>query len=303
MKNYTKIAIVTSFFGLWLDSFLSTKYQIISGFLLIFTFGILHGANDLLLIKNINAKKHSNSSLKTFRNYIIVVLSGILLFYAIPQFALLLFIVVSAHHFGEQQWQNLQDDFPKWFVLGFQFFYGLVILLLLFNFHTVEVQNNIFNIANMTIPIPFFWLYLKVSGIIFIGLSAYVYWKLEKIRKKLLLEFFFLVVFTIIFKSSSLIWGFAIYFVIWHSITSIIDQIKFLNGSFSIPYFIAYCRSAAIYWIISIIGIALIYFVFKGEHLFNALFFSFLAAITFPHAIVITRMFRGKKSKLINRNE
>jgi hypothetical protein len=60
-------------------------------------------------------------------------------------------------------------------------------------------------------------------------------------------------------------------------------------------YFIAYCRSAGIYWLVSIIGIALIYFTLKEEKLFNALFFSFLAAITFPHTVVITRMFRGKK--------
>jgi hypothetical protein len=46
---------------------------------------------------------------------------------------------------------------------------------------------------------------------------------------------FYLLLFTILFKSSSLIWGFAIYFVIWH-IPSIIDQIKFLNGSFSFPH-------------------------------------------------------------------
>jgi Brp/Blh family beta-carotene 15,15'-monooxygenase len=136
---------------------------------------------------------------------------------------------------------------------------------------------------------------LEVSGIIFIGLCAYFYWKKEIIRNKLLSEFFYFIVFAIIFKSSSLIWGFAIYFVIWHSIPSMIDQIKFLNGSFSIKYFISYCRSAGIYWLVSIIGIAVIYFTLKEDQLFNALFFSFLAAITFPHTVVITKMFQGKK--------
>jgi Brp/Blh family beta-carotene 15,15'-monooxygenase len=302
MKKYTNIAIVASFFGLWMDSYFSTNLQIILGFFLIFTFGILHGANDLVLVDKINIEKTTNSKLKILGYYVIVVLTGLVLFYTIPQLALLLFIVVSAYHFGEQQWQNLQHHFTKWLVILFQFFYGFVILLLLFIFHTNEVQKIILIIANVTIPIAFFGLFLQVSSIAVISLSTYFYWKIEKIRNKLLLEFFYLVVFAIIFKSSSLIWGFAIYFVLWHSIPSIIDQIKFLNGSFSMKYFIAYCRSAGIYWLISILGIVIIYFTLKEEKIFNALFFSFLAAITFPHTVVITRMFRRKKRQNKNKN-
>lgn len=294
MKNYSNIAIVASFFGLWIDSYFSTKFQIISGFVFIVTFGILHGANDLLLIKNINSEEQPNSSLKTLGYYTLVVLTGVLLFYTIPTLALLLFVVVSSYHFGEQQWQNLQLDFPKWILVLFQFFYGFFILLLLFSFHTDQVQNIILKITKVSIPITYISQLLQLSGTAFVGLSIYFYWKLKKIREKLLLEFFYLVLFTIIFKSSSLIWGFAIYFIVWHSIPSIIDQIKFLNGYYSLKYFIAYCRAARIYWLISIIGMGLLYTIFPEEQLFNALFFSFLAAITFPHALVITRMLSSK---------
>jgi len=294
MKKYTNIAIVASFFGLWMDSYFSTKHQIIAGFFLIFTFGILHGANDILLVEKLNMEP-SISKLKILSYYVVVVLIGLFLFCTIPQIALLLFIIVSAYHFGEQQWQKLEPHFPKWLVILFQSFYGFVILFLLFVFHASEVQNIISSIADISIPIPYFLLLLQVSGVVFIGLSAYFYWKLNEIRNKIILEFFYLILFAIIFRSSSLIWGFAIYFVLWHSIPSIIDQVKFLNRTFSMTYFIAYCRSAGIYWLVSIIGIALIYFTLKEEKLFNALFFSFLAAITFPHTVVITRMFRGKK--------
>ena len=297
MKNYSNIVIVASFFGLWMDSFLSTKIQIMLGFFLIFTFGILHGANDLLLIKNIKATKQSNSWFKILWYYVVVVLIGALLFYIIPQVALLLFILISAYHFGEQQWQELLDAYPKWLQMAFQFLYGFIILQLLFVFHSSEVQSIILKIANINIPSLYFDLLLQISSAAFIGLSAYLYWKSEKIRRKLLLEFFYLVLFAILFKSSSLIWGFAIYFVLWHSIPSIIDQIKFLNGSFSIKYFIAYCKTAGIYWLLSIVGIILIYYMCKEEQLFNALFFSFLAAITFPHALVITNMFGTKQTK------
>lgn len=61
MSRTTNFSIVASFLGLWINSFFGQQMQIIIGFLLIFTFGILHGANDLLLI-NQTQSKHSNHS-------------------------------------------------------------------------------------------------------------------------------------------------------------------------------------------------------------------------------------------------
>jgi Brp/Blh family beta-carotene 15,15'-monooxygenase len=297
MKKYTKIAIVASFFGLWLDSFLNTNLQILLGFLLIFSFGILHGANDLLLIKKSSAIKYSNSTLKWLGYYLIVLLMGIVLFFILPQIALILFIIVSAYHFGEQQWQNLQNFFPKWLITLFQLSYGLVILLLLFTIHLHEVKEIMFGITNSLVPNHYFYIVFYCFSAVFLSLISYFYWKTNKIRTQIRLELFHLLIFAIIFKSSSLIWGFAIYFIVWHSIPSIIDQISFIEGTFSLKHFSTYCKSAWLYWLISIIGIVTLYSVFRETHLFNALFFSFLAAITFPHVIVITRMFYIKKAQ------
>jgi hypothetical protein len=51
-----------------------------------------------------------------------------------------------------------------------------------------------------------------------------------------------------------------------------------------------YFKAAFLYWFVSLTGIALLYFLFRKEALFMALFFSFLAAITFPHVLVIMKM-------------
>jgi len=297
MKKYTNFAIVASFFGLWIDSFLDTKFQALLGFVLIFSFGILHGANDLLLIRKSNSSKPYNSTLRLLGVYILVVLLGIVLFFVMPALALLLFIGVSAYHFGEQQWQSIHQYFPKKLVVFFQFLYGLLILLLLFAMHPIEVASIIKDItkdSNLNLPIT---LVLYTCGLAFLALNVYMFISITKIRKKLLLELFHLLIFAIIFKSSSLIWGFAIYFILWHSIPSIIDQIRFIEGTFSMKHFRTYCKSAWLYWLISIVGIITLYSIFRETHLFNALFFSFLAAITFPHVIVITRMFLKKKTQ------
>ena len=289
--KYFNFAIVASFFCLWLDSLLSNNAQIIVGFILILTFGILHGANDLLLIKKIDINKEQMSLQKTLLYYTVVVAIGSLLFWVIPWFALLLFIIVSGYHFGEQQWENLEKSNP--FKL-FEFTYGLLILMLLFIFHIEEVQEVIQNITSVHVPESYFIIGLAINIVTLVALGIYYYSKLIEFKNRVLLETFYLLVFTVIFRVSSLIWGFAIYFIIWHSIPSIINQIKYLNGEFNKKNFWKYIKSAFVYWIISLIGIATLYLLFKDIKIFNALFFSFLAAITFPHVLVIFILFKKK---------
>jgi hypothetical protein len=56
-------------------------------------------------------------------------------------------------------------------------------------------------------------------------------------------------------------------------------------------------KTAFPYWLASIIGITIVFFIFKDDTIFNAIFFSFIAAVTFPHALVINKMFDNKKTQ------
>jgi Brp/Blh family beta-carotene 15,15'-monooxygenase len=144
------------------------------------------------------------------------------------------------------------------------------------------------------VPKNYFTYGLLINSIALVALGIYFSNKLLEFKKRWILETFYLLVFTVIFRVSSLIWGFAIYFIIWHSIPSIINQINYLNGEVSWNNFRKYIRSAFLYWVISLIGIATLYLLFKDIEIFNALFFSFLAAITFPHVLVIFILFKKK---------
>jgi Brp/Blh family beta-carotene 15,15'-monooxygenase len=166
--------------------------------------------------------------------------------------------------------------------------------MLLFKFHASEVEKIIFEISEIQISPTLIPILFNSIGFLFLLVVGYSYFKFENLRVKILTELFYLLIFTVIFKASSLIWGFALYFILWHSIPSIIEQMNFLYGKFSIQNFISYCKSALIYWALSIIGIVSLYYIFKDQELFNAIFFSFLAAITFPHVIVITKIFNKK---------
>ncbi|GAB4160854.1 MAG: hypothetical protein Tsb0033_17400 [Winogradskyella sp.] len=101
-------------------------------------------------------------------------------------------------------------------------------------------------------------------------------------------ELFLILLFTLLFQLASLLWAFAIYFVVWHSLPSLIDQIKVLYGNSSKINLINYIRSSFVYWLISILGLVILYFSTQYFAInFITLFFAFLAAITVPHVIVM----------------
>ena len=240
MSKYSNFAIVASFLGLWINSFFSNEFQLIVGFILILSFGILHGANDLALIKNVNPNNKVENFYKVLLYYIIIVLVGATLFYIIPWLALTLFIIISGYHFGEQQWNEQLKIEAKWIKFIYEMLYGLIILFLIFTFHAVEVQKIILAITTIEVPNFAYLLILKILLSLFALLSIFFYFKIERFKNYFFKELFYLFVFSIIFKASSLIWGFALYFIFWHSIPSMIDQIKFLFGNDSFYNFKLY---------------------------------------------------------------
>lgn len=299
MGKVYNISILLSFVGLWLTSMLSGDFEIILGFILIFSFGILHGSNDILLIDSISNKKKPNKYpfIKVLITYVIIVLSAVIIFYLIPLFAVVLFVLFSAFHFGEQHWEHKGLDISNKLIHLFYFIYGLLVLHILFILNPYEVLDIVKSITGYTLTYQFI-LYSWMSNLIaFVILSILIYHKSLKFRSIILIELFHLLIFTIIFKVSTLIWGFTIYFIFWHSIPSLYEQISFIYGNFNKVNMFSYLRKAFPYWIISLIGIAIVYYIFKEEKLFYAVFFSFLAAITFPHAMVMNKMFTNKKTQ------
>lgn len=290
MTNSSNIGIVLSFFALWIATYFSVEYQQITGFVIIFLFGILHGANDLRLISKIKNENSISNYKKILIYYLTFVTTGVLLFYLLPKWALVIFILVSAYHFGEQHWNQLSTEKNPPIISLFQLVYGLFIFALLFYFHQKEVAVIIGEIIHSPMNTFNFTYMLQFNGLVLIVLSLVMLRKNTIFKNQLPVNLVYLLLFAIIFRNSNLIWAFAIYFIIWHSLPSIKDQICFLYGQYTFQNFVQYFKAAFGYWFLSLTGIALLYFLFRKEAVFTALFFSFLAAITFPHVLVIMKM-------------
>ena len=119
----------------------------------------------------------------------------------------------------------------------------------------------------------------------------YSYHLIRKTTSKIhiIQELFYLFLLYLVFKTTSLTLGFAIYFVLWHSIPSIIDQTKYLSSSHFKQSLISYVKTALVYWIISILSL-LIAYIYLSENHFNSIIFLVLFAVTAPHVWVMYRM-------------
>lgn len=295
MNLIYRFSIVASFLGLWITSLLPESFELIFGFILIFTFGMIHGSNDIMIVNALNGPKRSNK-LKVLLAYLLIVSWAVLIFYVVPTAALILFIVFSAYHFGEQHWNHSIQSWSTPMKRLFFWCYGLLILFLIFNFNIETVRIIVFDITGLNIKNLFTQQTIWTVSSILVALIL-----IHSIQRKIDLqgmikELFSLLVLVIIFKSSSLIWGFCIYFILWHSIPSLLDQITFVYGDYKKKNILKYIMDALPYWIVSMFGIIGLYMLFKDGKQFYSLFFAFIAAVTFPHAVVMLKMF-SKKSK------
>lgn len=293
-KNY-RFSIVFSFLGLWITTLFPEDFELFLGFFLIFTFGMIHGSNDMLIVNKLtNLKK--TSFIKTLAIYLLIVSTAVLIFYWLPGVALILFVCFSAYHFGEQHWEESLESITNTSKRLYFFAYGLFVLFMVFYFNEASVKMIVNEISGMTLNQLYTEHVLITLGVFMLSFLAVMLRQKEIKLNTVITELFTLLVLVIIFKSSSLIWGFTIYFIIWHSIPSLLEQIRFAYGSLDRKNIINYTKAALPYWLVSLVGMTLLYFVFKDEKHFYSLFFAFIAAVTFPHSIVMLKMFT-KKSK------
>ena len=287
-QSVSNIKLILTFVMLWATSFLSPELEDYLAYFMILTVGLLHGSNDIeLLFKNYKLNKNKNYVVLLL--YITLILITAVCFIQLPSVMLVVFILFSAYHFGEQHFNKkigIQSPLRDFFFIA----YGLTLFFMLFalnSIDTVLIMNQI-GFTGVTEEHFFLGLFLSLSATLFIGAIL----RLEKaLEANIVREIFLLLLFYLIFKLATLMWAFAIYFVIWHAYPSILDQMTYLKGRVNESGFIQYLKSSLLYWSISVFGIVLLFILTsRNTELFNALFFTLIAAISFPHIFVMRKM-------------
>ena len=287
-RTVSNIKLIITFFFLWVTSFLSPKLEDYLAYFLILTVGLLHGSNDIeLLFKNLNLKR-SKTYLILLLYISLIVLTGVF-FIKIPSVMLIVFIAFSAYHFGEQHFKekiDIKSPLRDFFYL----FYGLTLFFMLFAMNsndTLRIMSQI-GFSGMTEFHFYLGFFLSLGATLVTGSIL----RLEKmLDTEVTREIFLLLLFFLIFRVATLMWAFAVYFVIWHAYPSILDQMIYLKGRVNESGFIHYIKSSLLYWCISVLGILLLFWLTsQNTEMFKALFFTLIAAISFPHIFVMRKM-------------
>ena len=292
MNSFTFIYIIGVFIILNLfQGFtnISLENQLIYSSILILLIGIPHGAIDHVLF----FKKRKMSQLKFYSIYLGLSFLFVILWHILPVISLILFLLISAFHFGESQFADI--FFKKSLRFIFYFFWGLCLLSTLIYYNVNElyeitsyfddtiVLDKIYNKEKIGI---FFYITNVVTIISIIALTYF-----RKINNdRLFSELFLLFLIHSTFYLFPFIIGFTLYFVALHSIKVMNDEYKFLkdeNNNFSI---LSFLKLLAPYSILSIVGTSFLLIL----SYYNLIPYSipFLAiiiisVITLPHAIVM----------------
>jgi len=213
---------------------------LISGFL---TLGLFHGSADLLLLRKIISITPSRGPIRWFAVY--VGLMGCIagLWILIPQVVLLGFLLISIFHFGESQFWGACEQpsrLASWIRSCLQWVWGSWVIFTPIILHAEESMRILRSLGSF--PYGIAWLEFfhasvesaKVTAV-FLGLGAIVallgYFGLQKrtFSRGFFRELSCLVLLQMVYLHCSLLTSFGLYFVIWHSMTSLRDQVRALK--------------------------------------------------------------------------
>ncbi len=254
--------------------------------LMIVTIGVLHGACDITLINQKTNNINNSKKIMFIIFYLLIAFFAFLVVYNLPIIGFIGFLLISSYHFGEQHLHETILDSK------FRFFhfitYGLLIfMLMIYNNKSfvVKVLNEILEININNLPFDIF-----LFSSLFL---TFLFWSIDykKLKSSIIKEILYLLLLFLLFYTSNLIVSFAVYFVLWHSIPSILDQINFLYNEISTKSILLYLKNSGSYWIVSILGLLFLFYYQNliGED-FYKIIYSFSAAVTIPHIFLINNI-------------
>ena len=285
--NYQNFMMFITFFLFWISIQFGEVVEDFLAYILVISIGIIHGANDLLILST--KDKKNKTFIKNLIIYISIIFFCLLIYFISSFLAIVFFVLLSSYHFGEEHLGSkikVNSVFNSIYFLA----YGLFIFSLLFYQSLFDVDKIMIELTGTSFSKIQVEITLITSAILLFLGSLYII-RIQKNDWMLFFkEFFYLVLLFLVFSTSSLILGFAIYFIFWHSIPSIIHQIEFISGNLNKKNILFYIKKALIYWVISITGLLVLYQIVPQIDLFATVVFVILFAVTAPHTWVMHKM-------------
>ncbi len=265
----------------------SEAYQWIWFVVIMITIGIPHGAIDHLLA---NPQIEKKELYYFIGKYLLIIATYVLVWFFLPKIALLLFILMSAYHFGQSHFiKNKIYLYKSITYFGLGAFYLCVIFWGDFE-TTASILGSTINLENWK-NIGWF----VIPGLFFLNTLMLLYFQ----KKKKLMIWAEMIILGLILYSVPLLLGFIIYFGFWHALPSMLIEYKVLKNHFTGNKIASFVSSLLPFSLISLVGIGIILFVFSNqmkEEDLTMMFFILVALISAPHIWFMNIFLEAKKS-------
>ena len=271
--------------------------QIIYCSMLIIAFGIPHGALDHILF----FKKRNTSQIKFYSIYLGLVLSFIILWIYFPLLSLTLFLIISAFHFGESQFEEIEiKKYTHSLLLYLIWGLSLLINLIFYNVNELNDFTTFFEDTE-----SFYYLYnheyITYGFILFNIVTVCMLLNLIRMKiinwNKLFSELFLFGLIHLTFYLFPFIIGFTLYFVILHSIKVMNYEYNFLKNESKNFNWVNFLKLVTPYTLLSLFFTGLFFVLSYNDIIpisIPLLSIIIISAITLPHAIVMHIFYNEK---------
>lgn len=257
--------------------------------------GIPHGAIDnVLYIRGASLKKKHFIAI-----YLMIIAINILLWVVFPLAAYVLFLVISAYHFGQSQFSHYFKKQKLVHQLT-NLLWGVSILSALTLFNLTEMKTAMSNYCEFSVFDP---VHSAIGLSVIFGISTLLtlcslVWLTAS--KAIKLEAFFMEVLMLAliylsFYLMPVIIGFTLYFVILHSFKVLDEEYRFLKVAKEVKSRVGFIKLLTPFSILSFFGMGI---VFALIH-FNILAMSYgyclliiISSITLPHVFVMNKFYK-----------
>ncbi len=283
---------------------ISLNWQLALCLPIILVLGIPHGAIDYVLYL-----KERKPSKKSFIFYYVSVvgLNGFLWIYQ-PLLAYIIFLLLSAYHFGQSQFSHLLEN-SGWLNKILYASWGLAIICALVFFNLDEIQAIIHQFPDFIALSPLHNAAFLKLGLFYCAALAlltllYLTYTKKLSKEALLMEVlvFFMILLSLYFLP--LIIGFTTYFIILHSIKVLKEEYTFLLINDQVKSFKGFLAMIAPFSLLSIMGLFILFALIYIDILqfsYGYIFLIMISSITTPHAFVMNHFYSAISALKLNK--
>lgn len=254
--------------------------------LLIFIFGVPHGAFDASIAMTLGYYKDLKSKFIFIIFYLLISLIVAFTWFLFPQFVLTVFLFISILHFGlgDINWSKSYKCLLSAYINGGLIIFGISFL----NFEEVDLIYQILVYNKETENI---WLILEYGAILWlILLPLHCFVNYKEFKKNYILR---IIISTVIILTTSPIFAFSFYFCFIHSFNHVKRILPSLKNNLSDKYIKnLFLFFTFLTWVLGILSLLYLIHSSSFDHSLIKVTFIGLAALTFPHMVLVDLYFR-----------